>query len=317
MNNSMFSQKALERLKRPEKSGQMFAITSPMAWIALVAILLSLFSIVLWSVFGIMADKVEGFGIIMNEGGVANIAPTSGGRILQMMARPGQHVTRGESVAIIDQGALKQRMYLEADQAQEVKSHEDMRARTSELASAKEDYQREAYVVSPYTGTILGQRRREGDVVTAGASIYDVRIEEGNEDLVAILYVPALTGGKVKPGMIIQVSPGAVDSSLYGSLVGKVISVSDYPVTTEHIAYWTGNKEFASWVVKQCGGTVMEIRVDLIHDEETPSGYLWTTILGPEEHIRAGMTCTATAIVKREAPIVKAFDKLSQWIRSD
>ena len=315
--NSMFSQKALEHLKKQNKSGQAFAITSPTAWIALAAVALSILSILLWSVFGIMADKVEGYGIILNENGAANIAPTSGGRILEMKAGKGQHIVAGESVAVMEQPDLKQEMYLQADQAQNTLSHEDMRNRTSQLASAKEKYQSEANVISPYTGTNLERRQREGDGVSSGTPLYDIRIETGNEDLIALVYVPVLTGSKIKPGMTIQVAPGAVDSSLYGSLVGNVLNVSEYPVPSDRVAYWTGNEEFAKWVVQKCGGAVMEVRVELIYDEETPSGYLWTTILGPDEQIRAGMVCTSTAIVKREAPIVKAFDKLSQWIRSD
>ena len=57
--------------------------------------------------------------------------------------------------------------------------------------------------------------------------------------------------------------------------------------------------------------------MELIKDNDTKSGYLWTSILGPDERIRPGMSCTANAVVKRQAPIVKAFDKLSQWVRSD
>ncbi len=315
--NSMFSQKALEHLKKQSKSGELFAVTSPTAWIALAAVVLSVFSILLWSVFGVMADKVEGYGIILNEDGAASIAPTSSGRILEMKAEEGQYVSEGEAVAILEQSSLEQELYLQADQAQNSSSHEDMRSRVSQLASAKEKYESEAKVISPYTGTILIQRQHEGDIVSAGTPLYDIRIETGSEDLTAVVYVPALKGSKVKPGMTIQIAPGAVDSSLYGSLVGSVLSVSEYPVASDRVAYWTGNQEFAKWIVQKCGGAVMEVQVELIHDEETPSGYLWTTILGPDEHIRAGMACTSTAIVKREAPIVKAFNKLSQWIRSD
>lgn len=315
--NKIFSQKALERLKRPQLEGQVFAVTSPTAWIALAAVAISIFSVILWSIFGIMADKVTGYGIILNEDGATNISPTSSGRIVEMKFSVGQHVSKGDVVALIDQASLEQEMYLQAEEAQDASSREDFHLQTSQLASKKEQFRHEAEVVSSFNGTIIGERQRAGDIVSAGTPLYDVRIEEGNEEIFALLYVPALTGNKIKIGTTIQVSPGAIDSSLYGSLVGNVTEISNYPVTSQRVSFWTGNDEFASWVVQKCGGTIMEVRVELIHDDKTPSGYLWTTINGSDEKIHPGMTCTATAIVKREAPLVKAFDKLSQWLRSD
>lgn len=313
----IYQDKALARMKKPEKSGQLFSITSGIGWLALAAVAISIFSILVWAVFGVMADKVSGYGILLENNGVANIAPISSGRVLSMNVKIGDHVSKDDVVAVLDQSELEQQMFLQADQAHDAGSHVDMRSRAAKLAEAKEEYQREAYVKSPYSGIITGQRLREGDIVQAGTALYDVRPESGSEDLMAVIYVSALTGDKIKQGMTIQISPGAIDSSLYGSLVGTVMSVSEYPVTSERIVYWTGNKEFANWVVQSCGGAIMEVRVALTRDEGTPSGYLWTTILGSEEKIKSGMTCTSTAIVKRQAPLVKAFDKLSQWIRSD
>ena len=78
-----------------------------------------------------------------------------------------------------------------------------------------------------------------------------------------------------------------------------------------------GNKEFANWVLQKCGGAIMEVRVELTRDDDTKSGYLWTTLLGPKEDIHEGMTCTATAIVDRKSPFAYAFDKMGQWLRTD
>ena len=317
MNSShIFQQKALDKLKRPEKSGNVFSITASAGWIALAAVGISLFSILVWAFFGVMAEQVSGYGILVGDGGVANISPISGGRLAQMRVKPGDQVTAGELVAIIEQTSLEQQVYLTAEQARSATSSDDMRSRTAQLASAKEQHDYQARVVSPYDGIIASQRLREGEIVAAGTPIYDVEVQEF-EGLTGIVFVPALEGHKVKPGMTIQVSPGAIDSSLYGSLVGTVTEVSPYPVASERISYWTGNKEFAQWVVQKCGGTVMEVKVGLTRDTDTKSGYLWTTLAGPREDVHEGMVCTATAIVDRKSPFVYAFDKLGQWLRTD
>ena len=314
--NPIFQQKALDKLKRPEASGSVFSITTSTGWIALAAVGISLFSILVWAFFGVMAEKVTGYGVIVDDSGVANIAPISGGRILEMRGKAGEMVTKGEVVAVIEQTQLEQQVYLNAEQAHSATSYEDMRARTAQLASAKEELQHQAQVISPYTGVITSQRLREGQIVQAGTPLYDVDVQE-SQDLISVIFVPALLGNKLKPGSTIQVSPGAVDASLYGSLVGTVIELSPYPVTSDRVAYWTGNTEFAKWIVQKCGGAIMEARVELTRDADTKSGYLWTTLTGPKEDIQEGMTCTATAIVDQKSPAAYAFDKLGQWLRTD
>lgn len=314
--SQIFQQKALDKLKRPEKAGVIFSITTTTGWIALAAVGIALFSVLVWAFFGVMAEQVTGYGVIVDDSGVANISPISGGRILEMRGKVGEPVAKGDVVAIIEQTQLEQQVYLNAEQAHTATSYDDMRARTALLASAKEELQHQAQVISPYDGVITSQRLREGQIVSAGAPLYDVDVEE-SQNLISVVFVPALTGNKLKPGSTIQVSPGAIDSSLYGSLVGRVVELSPYPVTSDRVAYWTGNKEFATWIMQKCGGAIMEARVELTRDDDTESGYLWTTLLGPNEPIQEGMTCTATAIVDRKSPFAYAFDKLGQWLRTD
>ncbi len=317
MNSSqIYNPKALDKLKHAEKAGAVFSITTSTGWIALAAVGISVFSILVWAFFGVMADQVTGYGIISNDSGVATIAPSSSGRILEMRRKPGEKVEKGDVVAIIEQTQLEQQIYLDAERARTASNFEDMRARTAQLASAKEEYHRQAQVISPYAGTILSQRLREGEMISQGTSLYDVNVKEG-QDLMGVVFVPALVGNKLKPGSVVHVSPGAIDSSLYGSLVGTVTDLSRYPVTSDRVAYWTGNREFASWIVQRCGGAMMEVRVELTRDRDTKSGYLWTTLQGPDETIQDGMTCTATAVIDRKSPAAYAFDKLGQWLRTD
>ncbi len=314
--SQIFQQKALDKLKRPEKAGAIFSITSSTGWIALAAVGISLFSILVWAFFGVMAEQVTGYGIITDDSGVINISPISGGRIVEMRCKAGDRVKKGEVVAVIEQTQLEQQVYLNAEQAVTATSYEDMRSRTAQLASAKEELQHQGQVISPYDGIITSQRMREGQIVQAGAPLYDVDAME-SQDIIGIFFVPALTGNKLKPGSMIQISPGAIDSSLYGSLVGTVLEISPYPVNSDRVVYWTGNKEFASWIVQKCGGAIMEVRVELTRDNDSKSGYLWTTLNGPNETIAEGMTCTATAIVDKKSPFAYAFDKMGQWLRTD
>lgn len=75
--SQIFSQEALDKLRSPEKLDTMLAITTPITWMALVAILALLFSVVLWSIYGAFTVKADGMGLIMDSAGVMNFFGTS------------------------------------------------------------------------------------------------------------------------------------------------------------------------------------------------------------------------------------------------
>lgn len=67
----MFTQKALAKLRSPEELDTLFTVVTPAGWMALAAVLVLVISGVIWSVFGVMAAKVNGFGLIVADGGAA------------------------------------------------------------------------------------------------------------------------------------------------------------------------------------------------------------------------------------------------------
>lgn len=313
----LFQEKALKKLRTPERQDVMFSIVPPLGWGVFLSICVVIVSILIWSFFGVMAEKVKGYGMILDTAGSARISHVAGGQIYKLLAESGERVKTGDVVALISQPQSRQSMYLQMEQAGDALSEAELQARTSELSSVREQHYYETNVVSPYDGIITNVRVHAGDIVSAGQTIYDVRCDQNRDDIKAVVFVPALEGGKIEKNSRIQIMPGAVDSTESGALIGRVVDVASFPVTSERIVYWTGNKEYADWVIQNCQGPVIEVTVELIKDKDTKSGYLWTSIMGADKEIKAGMSCTAQAIVKREAPVVKACKKLSQWVRSD
>ena len=58
--NKIFSREALNKLRSPEKLDTLLPITTPINWMALIAIGILLFSVVLWYIFGAFTVKVDG-----------------------------------------------------------------------------------------------------------------------------------------------------------------------------------------------------------------------------------------------------------------
>jgi multidrug efflux pump subunit AcrA (membrane-fusion protein) len=317
MTTGLFREKALAKLRSPERLDTLFTVTTPAGWVGLAAVLLLVISGLVWSVFGTIAYKVGGVGIIVDSAGTASVAPLAGGRVRELRIEEGQRVSKGQIVAVIEQPDVIQDIVRSRSDLDTALSRTDTVARVASIKALYEKLAEESQVVSPYDGIVTAKNVKQGDIVPAGAAIFSLRLDQARSDVTALLYVPALEGKRVQPGMLVQISPGSVDSTEYGTMVGRVVRVSEYPVSAASIQNWVGNKDTANWIIQSGGGSVMEVRADLIKDADTPSGYLWSSIVGAPLPITPGTACTGSVVVNRQAPITKGFRKLNQWLQRD
>ena len=79
--NMLFSQEALDKLRSPDRLDKMFSITKSLDWMLIVAVMVFLFAIVLWSIFGAFTEKIDGMGLITDSAGVAVVTPASSGKL--------------------------------------------------------------------------------------------------------------------------------------------------------------------------------------------------------------------------------------------
>jgi HlyD family secretion protein len=99
----LFRKVSLERLSSPEQLDQLMRITTPVGWVALAATGLIIICAVVWGIWGSIATKVEGSGILMKRGGVYTIAARAPGRVKNLYFKQGAIVRAGQMVAIIGQ----------------------------------------------------------------------------------------------------------------------------------------------------------------------------------------------------------------------
>jgi HlyD family secretion protein len=104
----IFRQVALDRLSSPEQLDRLITLTSPVGWTALVAVVALLTAVVAWGIFGRVATRVEGAGILVSRGGQVfdAMAPASGG--LTSVVAIGAAVTKGDVVATLDDAQARQ-----------------------------------------------------------------------------------------------------------------------------------------------------------------------------------------------------------------
>jgi HlyD family secretion protein len=169
------------------------------------------------------------------------------------------------------------------------------------LDGLKFNLQQSAQIKSSYAGRVIEIKAGSGTLVTQGAAIATVEpVLSGNSDIEAVIYIRAAEGKKIKVGMEAQIVPSTVTREEYGFMIAKVSYVSEYASTEDSMLAILQNRQM---VQELSGGAVpIEIRAKLLPGN-TPSGFKWSSEMGPDFKIGAGTLGSAEIVVYKQAPI--------------
>jgi len=107
--SGIFRKSALEKLSTPEKLDQLIKITSPRAWIALLAIAIMISTALAWGFWGRVKTKINTTGVLLG-GEVHDIFSTSQGQLVKLNVAVGEVIKEGDIIAEIDQPELAQQI---------------------------------------------------------------------------------------------------------------------------------------------------------------------------------------------------------------
>ena len=317
MKKEIFSEEALSRLRSPEQLDSLFCVTQPVTWMALTMLCVLAASIVLWSVYGVLSESVAAMGMIIDPAGVVNVYHEAGGKLSEVLVRPGMRVKKGDVVARLSQPSMMNDIITSRRNIPMSANRQQVESGIANFDSMVNKWYQSAAVVSEYDGIVSEVAVNEGDIVGPGSTVIcTLRRDQERDDVLALMYVPIDAGKKVKGGMVVRLTPSGADAEQDGSLMGVVRGISSYPASTSGIMKNIGNMDVTQWIMQQLGGAVVEVRVDLVHDPRSESGYLWSSIVGNRPKVSAGSFCTGVIVVKRTPPLEKVFLKLSQWLRN-
>ncbi len=154
-------------------------------------------------------------------------------------------------------------------------------------------------VVSPFSGRVLELLVVRGDVVNPGTPMLSVEVL--SEDLIAVLFVPATEGKRIRPGLKARISPTTVKREEYGFMEGKVVWTSAFPSTSRGMIRLLGNEALVTKLMKE--GPPLQVNVALDRDPRTPTGYRWSSSRGPNLKISSGTLTTGSVIVREDRPV--------------
>ena len=314
--NMLFSQEALDKLRSPDRLDKMFSITKSLDWMLIVAVMVFLFAIVLWSIFGAFTEKIDGMGLITDSAGVAVVTPASSGKLDKIYVKTGDVVSEGDLLARVEQIERTMDARMTQNNMNLSKNDKEAMSRIYEYNAKREQNRAIGEIRSDYRGVVDEVIGEPGMMISPDRPLCTIRLTQDTDELSGVLFIPVEKGKRVEKGMMIQLVPNGVEVSESGSLVGVVRSVSQYPVSMQGIQKSLGNSHFAGWIAEAQKSALMEVRFDLVKDADSPSGYLWTSVVGKHPPITPGSFCKGSIVIDSKPPIEKVFYKISQWLRS-
>lgn len=177
----------------------------------------------------------------------------------------------------------------------------ELREREARLAET-------ARVVSPHAGRVLEVLVDRGDVVSPGTPI--LNLELVSRELMAVLFVPASYGKRVRPGMRVRISPGTVKREEYGSMIGRVTWAAEFPSTSQGMMRVLGNEALVERLMEE--GPPIQVNVALERDAATPTGYRWSSSTGPSVEISSGTLASGSVTIREERPIHLVIPKVRE-----
>ena len=185
------------------------------------------------------------------------------------------------------------------------------------VADLESNLERTSEVRSPTVGRVaLVQVERQATVANGSPMFLIVPAVDPTAGLVGQVYFPAADAKRVRAGMPVEVVPATVKREEFGFLIGKVLDVSEVPATEASAEAEVYNKDLVSDLTKKFG-VMFSARVELRPDPATPSGYSWSSSVGPPHRIAAGTPVTVSAVVERHAPITLVVPYLKKQLGLD
>jgi HlyD family secretion protein len=186
---------------------------------------------------------------------------------------------------------------------------QEVRRTERQLEMSKLRYTEGTEVSSPYDGKVVSRLVDPGQEVRPGAPV--LYLELAQQALQAVAFIP-LQGGRIQPGMAVQMSPEGVTWEEYGYMVGVVESINQGPSSPEAMNRLLRNQSLIQHFT--AAGTVYEVKVRPVLDPTTPSGFKWTSRQGPPIQLGSGTLLRVQIPVQEKRPIELVIPAIRTWI---
>jgi len=168
-----------------------------------------------------------------------------------------------------------------------------------QMEAIAETLNQNTQVISPIEGRVLEIKVSAGSVLAVGTPV--IAIESEGSTLEAVVYLAADRGKSVKAGMQVRVEPSTVKREEYGTMLGTVLAVSDFPITPQGMAAVLHNDNLVTRFSHD--GAPYAATIQLERDPSTDSGYRWAVGKGPPLRLTSGTLTRAEITTRMQRPL--------------
>ncbi|MFJ8074287.1 HlyD family efflux transporter periplasmic adaptor subunit [Streptomyces sp. NPDC096176] len=253
-----FRQQALSKLQSPEQIDLPVRFARPQGVLVLTVTVVVMIAASVWALTGKVSSTLDASGILTHAQGSYVLQSPVAGQVTEVLAKEGDRV-RADAPLV--------------------------KVRTA---------QGSAVVRTIAAGRVTALVATIGSVVTTGADVAAVeRIDQADDPLMAVLYVPAQNGSTVPVGAKVDLSVQSVATQQYGVLRGSVKAVGRTAQTRQRITAFLGSSQLGEQFSQK--GQPVSVLVELERSTRTESGYAWSSSEGPPYALES-MTLTGGAV---------------------
>jgi multidrug efflux pump subunit AcrA (membrane-fusion protein) len=245
-----FRTKALAKRRQAEALDRLPEVAKPRGWLAAIALGVVVIGVLAYLLAGTVPRRVSASGVLSSPGGLIEVQATSSGRVSKLLVSPGQVVSPRTPVAdIVDEHGAS------------------------------------STIVAGFTGTVLETDTGPGRILTLGSPVITLAGTPGSNVTSAYLFLAQKDAGGVAPGMSVDLNVSTAPSQRFGSLRGRVASISAAPISPQELDVLLGNDALAQQFLQ--GGPPVLATVSLT-SAKTPTGLSWSSGAGPPFKLAPG-----------------------------
>ncbi len=279
--DSPFSTESRQRnLSSPDQIGTVLKITALPTYLLAFTVLLLIGAFFVWGFLGTVSDKVYYSGVVFPLQGTSDVSLPNKGMIRTMFVHGGDHVTRGQTVALVSVGDSYSILTSTVE---------------GTVISTKVDNEPfEAF--EPILSVVDGMDPRSGKAML-------------------IAYVDNAGQRHIKEGMGAQVWPENEKRDEIGYVRGRITRIDRYPVAADVVRQTLRSEEMADRLLT-AGTTMYQVNIELFTSAENPAEYDWSFGEPDDVNMNIGTYCSVLTETRRRSMFRYLFDSARTRFRA-
>jgi len=279
--DSPFSTESRQRnLSSPDQIGTVLKITALPTYLLTFTVLLLIGAFFVWGFLGTVSDKVYYSGVVFPLQGTSDVSLPNKGMIRTMFVHGGDHVTRGQTVALVSVGDSYSILTSTVE---------------GTVISTKVDNEPfEAF--EPILSVVDGMDPRSGKAML-------------------IAYVDNAGQRHIKEGMGAQVWPENEKRDEIGYVRGRITRIDRYPVAADVVRQTLRSEEMADRLLT-AGTTMYQVNIELFTSAENPAEYDWSFGEPDDVNMNIGTYCSVLTETRRRSMFRYLFDSARTRFRA-